>query len=40
MIVISESEVPKFKSLLVAYYEGKDNGEILEFMKTKCWKPF
>lgn len=40
MIVIPESQVPKFKRLLVAYYEDKDNGEILEFMKTKCWKTF
>ncbi len=40
MIVIPESYVPKFKRMLVAYYEGKDNGEILAFMKTKCWKTF
>ncbi len=40
MIVIPEPHVPEFKRLLVAYYEDKDNGEILEFMKTKCWKPF
>ncbi len=40
MIVIPESHVPEFKRLLVAYYENKDNGEILEFMKTKCWKTF
>lgn len=40
MIVIPESEVPTFKLMLVAYYEDKDNGEILEFMKTKCWKTF
>ncbi len=40
MIVIPESQVPAFKRLLVAYYEGQDNGEILTFMKTKCWKTF
>jgi len=40
MIVIPESSVSEFKSLLVAYYEGKDNGEIFEFMKVKCWKTF
>ncbi len=40
IIVIPESHVPEFKRLLVAYYEDKDNGEILEFMKTKCWKTF
>ncbi len=38
MIIIPEAEVPEFKKLLVAYYEDKDNGEILAFMKTKCWK--
>lgn len=40
MIVIPESEVPEFKRLLVACYEDKDNGKILEFMKTKYWKNF
>ncbi len=40
MIVIPEAEVPEFKHLLVAYYEDKDNGEILEFMKNKCLKTF
>ncbi len=40
IIVIPESQVPEFKRLLVAYYEDKDNGEILKFMKTKCWKYF
>lgn len=40
MIVIPEAEVPEFKMLLVAYYENKDNGEILNFMKNKCWKIF
>ncbi len=40
MIVIPEAEVPEFKHLLVAYYEDKDNGEILEFMQNKCLKTF
>lgn len=39
-IAIPEDNVPKFKQLLVRYYEDKDNGEIVEFMKTKCWKQF
>jgi Fic family protein len=38
LIVIPEKEVPEFKKMLVAYYEGKDKGEIIVFMKTKCWK--
>lgn len=40
MIIIPEKEVPEFKRLLVTYYEDKDNGEIMEFMKAKCIKTF
>ncbi len=40
LIVIPESHVPEFKRLLVAYYEGRDNGEIVEFMRAKCWRTF
>lgn len=40
MIIIPEKEVPEFKRLLVTYYENKDNGEIMEFMKAKCIKTF
>ncbi len=40
IIVIPELQVSEFKRLLVLYYENKDKGEILEFMKTKCWKTF
>ena len=40
LIVIPESHVPEFKRLLVAYYEGRDNGEIMEFMRSKCWRTF
>ncbi len=39
-IAIPEDNVPEFKRLLVSYYEDKDNGEIIEFMKSKCWKNF
>ncbi|MCH5316541.1 MAG: Fic family protein [Eubacterium sp.] len=39
-IAIPEDDVPEFKKLLISYYEDKDNGEIIEFMKTKCWKNF
>lgn len=39
-IAIPEDDVPEFKRLLVSYYEDKDNGEIIEFMKSKCWKNF
>ena len=40
LIVIPESHVPEFKRLLVAYYEGRDNGKIEEFMRSKCWRTF
>ena len=40
MLIIPEKEVPEFKLLLVAYYEEKDTGKIMEFMKTKCIKTF
>lgn len=40
LIVIPEGHVPEFKRLLVAYYEGRDNGEMVEFMRTNCWRTF
>lgn len=40
MIIIPEKEVPEFKRLLVAYYEDKHKGEIVNFMKNKCIKAF
>lgn len=40
MIIIPEKYVPEFKRLLVTYYEDKDNGEILNFMKKQCIKTF
>jgi len=40
LIVIPEKEVPEFIKILIAYYEGNDSGEIIAFMRTKCWKNF
>ena len=40
MLIIPEKEVPEFKRLLVDYYEDKDNGGIMKFMKNKCFKVF
>ena len=40
LLVIPENKVPEFKKLLVAYYEDRDNDEILKFMKKYCWKNF
>ena len=39
MLIIPEKEVPDFKKLLVAFYEGRDNSLYL-FMKEKCIKTF
>ncbi len=38
LLVIPEKAVPEFKRLLVAYYEDKDSGEMVAFMKEKCWR--
>lgn len=40
LIVIPESHVPEFKRLLVAYYEDRDKGEIIDFMRQICWRTF
>lgn len=40
MIIIPEKNVPEFKKLLVTYYENKDNGKIIDFMKKQCIKTF
>ena len=40
LLVIPEANVPEFKKFLVRYYEGKDTGEIKEFLKLNCHKYF
>jgi len=40
MLIIPEKNVPEFKMLLVAYYEDKDGGELVRFMKEHCLKTF
>lgn len=40
LLVIPESNVPEFKQLLVAYYENRDHGEIIAFMRERCWRTF
>ncbi len=40
IIIIPEQQVPKFKQLLISYYEGLDNGEIIDFMKKLCHRKF
>ncbi len=38
LIIIPKNYVSKFKKLLVLYYEGKDKGEIFNFIKKYCLK--
>lgn len=40
VLVIPEKEVPDFKKLLVAFYEGADFNAICDFMKKRCWKSY
>ena len=40
LLVVPESIVSEFKALLVAYYEGRDEASIKEFLKEKCWRQF
>ena len=40
MLIIPEKEVSEFKRLLVTYYEDRDSGEMMDFMKAKCIKTF
>lgn len=39
-IVIPEKDVPEFKKLLVAYYEGESMEIIRTFMRERCWRSF
>lgn len=40
LLVIPEGHVPEFKRLLVGYYEGRDDGSIVTFLRERCWKTF
>lgn len=40
MIIIPEKFVTEFKKLLVAFYEGRNEEEIVGFLKSKCIKTF
>lgn len=40
LLVIPENTVSEFKKLLVAYYEDKEQGKIVAFLKDKCWRRF
>lgn len=40
LLVVPEGKVEAFKKLLVAYYEGKDEDEIVRFFLEECWRKF
>jgi len=40
LLVVPESLVSEFKVLLIAYYEGRDEESIKDFMKGQCWRKF
>lgn len=40
ILVVPEKQVSEFKRLLVKYYEGTDDTEIVDFLLTKCWRKF
>ncbi len=40
MLVIPESRVDEFRSLLIDWYEGKDNLNIKDFLREVCWRKF
>ena len=40
VLVIPEKELPEFKKLLVAFYEGEPIEVISNFMRERCWKNF
>lgn len=40
LLVVPENTVNEFKTLLVAYYEGRDEKSVKTFLKEKCWRQF
>lgn len=40
ILVVPEKQVSEFKRLLVKYYEGTDDTEIIDFLLIKCWRKF
>lgn len=40
LLVVPESLVPEFKSLLIAFYEGRDAQQIKGFLRDSCWMQF
>ena len=40
LLVVPEALVPEFKKLLVAYYEGRNEPLIKQFLREQCWRKF
>ena len=40
LLIVPESDVPAFKTLLVAYYEDRDGGELAQFLRDRGWRKF
>lgn len=40
LLVVPESKVDEFRSLLVSYYEGKNEKKIFKFFRDECWRKF
>lgn len=38
LLVVPEKEVNVFKRLLVAYYDGEQEDELVEFLRSRCWR--
>ena len=40
LLVVPESDVARFKKLLIGHYEGTATTELVAFMKERCWRGF
>jgi fido (protein-threonine AMPylation protein) len=40
LIVVPEKNTNEFKKLLIAYYEGSNESEIMEFFRSLSWRQF
>ena len=38
LLVVPEAKVDEFRKLLIAYYEGRDEDEIVRFFRDECWR--
>lgn len=40
ILVISQKPETEFKRLLVVFFKDCDSGELMEFVRNKCWQTF